>query len=281
MADDLLVTGAHGQLGRAVLAACRRRGLSAAGHDVDTLDITDRAQVGAAVSTVRPKVVYNCAAFTAVDRCESEEALATRVNGHAVGFLAEACTDHDALLLQISTDYVFAGDSGRPYTEDDPPRPVNAYGRSKLLGEAQARRAVQHLIVRTAWLYGHGGNSFVEAIRGQLAGGRRQLRVVADQRGCPTFCDDLAEALLDLVEVGARGTVHAANSGHTTWHGLAEAVVDLTGFDAEVLPVGTDAFPRPAPRPACSILATDRLESLLGRPMPPWRDALERYLCAS
>jgi dTDP-4-dehydrorhamnose reductase len=274
----LLVTGSLGQLGRAVLSAAEQRGLETEGHDLDTLDITDSAAVDDMVSRVRPGVVVNCAAFTAVDQCEKDEATATAVNGTAVEHLARACNRQGALLVQISTDYVFPGNGDRPYREDDPTGPAGTYGRSKLLGEHAARHALQHLILRTAWLYGHGGRHFVAAILRQIQGGATTLRVIADQHGCPSFCDDVAAATLDLVSVGARGTVHVVNSGATTWHGFATEIVRRSGLSSEVTPVSTSEYPLPAPRPAYSILDTARLASLLGAPLPDWRDALGRYL---
>jgi dTDP-4-dehydrorhamnose reductase len=186
--------------------------------------------------------------------------------------------------VQISTDYVFAGDGDRPYREDDPVAPKSAYGRTKLRGEELAADARRHLVVRTAWLYGHGGRNFVEAIRGQIDGGAESLKVVADQRGSPTYCNDLAEAVLDLMEADVDGVVHAVNTGETTWHGFAVAIASLLGKDVEVLQVKTGEFPRPAPRPAYSVLDTSRLSGVLGRSIPPWEDALARYLealCAS
>ncbi len=280
----LLVTGSRGQLGRALLAVAARRGIPAVGHDVDTLDITDREAVGALVASVAPGVIVNCAAFTAVDACEEREAEALRINGEAVGHLADAAGATGALLVQISTDYVFSGEGSRPWREDDPPAPLSAYGRTKLEGERWAARAPEHLIVRTAWLFGHGGSNFVEAILRQLEAGRPRLEVVADQTGCPTLADDLAEAILDLVERGVRGTVHVVNSGHTTWHGFASEIVRLAGAPVEVVPITTAETGRPAPRPAWAVLDTTRLGELLGRRLPSWTDALARYMearCAS
>ena len=275
---DLFVTGADGQLGRALLAAAAARGVAAEGHDLDTLDITDARAVREAISWCRPAAVINCAAFTAVDACEEREAEATAVNGDAVGHLAAACDLTDALLVQISTDYVFSGDAGRPYREEDPPAPVNAYGRGKLRGEEAAASAREHLIVRTAWLYGRGGANFVEAIRRQLEAGAGELSVVADQRGNPTFADDLAAALLGLIGAEARGVVHAVNEGETSWHGFAEEIVRRLGRSAPVRRVTSDDLGLPARRPASSVLATDRLQAVLGRPLPHWKDALGRYL---
>ena len=281
---SLLITGAHGQLGRALAAVAADRGLSCEGRDVDTLDIRDAAAVHNWIAAARPAAVINCAAMTAVDDCESNEAEATAINGDSVGHLAAACTAVGARLVQISTDYVFSGDGDRPYMENDATVPLSAYGRSKLLGEELARSSGSHLIVRTAWLYGHGGRSFVETIRAQIEGGARKLRVVADQRGCPTYCDDLAAAVLDLVDAQAEGVVHAVNSGDTSWHGFAVEIARILQAGVDVEPVSSSEFPRPAQRPAYSLLDTSRLAALLGRPMPHWRDALQTYLdrsCAS
>ena len=277
----VLVTGVHGQLGRALASVCAERGIDFEGRDIDTLDIGDAAAVTEWIRTSKPYAVINCAAFTAVDDCESDEQSASRVNGTAVGHIAKACNKVDARLVQISTDYVFAGDGDRPYTEDDPVAPVSAYGRTKLRGEELAAEARHHLVVRTAWLYGHGGRNFVEAIRGQIESGTESLKVVADQRGSPTFCDDLAETVLDLMDAEIYGMVHAVNTGETTWHGFAVAIANLLGKDVEVQRVQTGEFPRPAPRPAYSVLDTSRLSVALGHSMPPWEDALARYLEAS
>jgi len=275
---DLLITGVHGQLGRALEMMARQRGLTVAGHDVDTLDIRDAAAVAALVGALEPTTLINCAAFTAVDACEADEAAATAINGTAVGHLAAACNAAGARLVHLSTDYVFSGDGDRPYTESDPVAPASAYGRSKLEGERLARTADRHLIVRTAWLYGRGGASFVEAIRRQINGGASSLRVVADQVGSPTFCDDLAEALVDLVDAEAGGVVHAVNSGSTSWHGFAVEIVRLLGAEVAVHPVTTADYPRPAKRPAYSVLDTSRLAAVIGRPLPSWQEALARYL---
>jgi dTDP-4-dehydrorhamnose reductase len=278
MAADWLITGSHGQLGRALARGCARRGTTCDGRDVDTLDICDEAAVAGWIAGARPQVVVNCAAFTAVDACEEQSEQAMRVNGTAVGHLAAACNRAGAQLVHISTDYVFSGEGDRPYREDDPVAPRSAYGRSKQRGEELARNAEKHLIVRTAWLYGHGGRNFVEAIRRQIDSGVRSLRVVADQRGNPTFCDDLAAAIIDLVAAGAAGTLHAVNAGDTTWHGFAREIARAIGADLEIVPVTTAEYQRPAPRPAYSVLDTTRLEGVLGRPMPGWRDGLRRYL---
>lgn len=273
-----LITGAHGQLGRALTAGCAARNIGCEGRDIDTLDICDAGAARKWIVEAGPSVVINTAAYTAVDDCEIDEERATAVNGLAVGHLAEACNEIGALLIQISTDYVFPGDAERPYLEGDAVAPASAYGRSKLRGEELARSAHRHLVVRTAWLYGHGGRNFVEAIRNQINAGAPSLKVVADQRGCPTFCDDLASAILDLAATGATGVMHAVNSGSTTWHGFAVEIARLLGSAVDVAPVTTEEVPRPAPRPPYSVLDIRRLETALGRPMPPWQDGLRRYL---
>ncbi len=277
----LLVTGSDGQLGRALLVEAAARGLSAEGHDVDTLDIRDPEAVRQMLNWIRPAALVNTAAFTAVDACESQEDEAMAINGTAVGHLAAACDLTGTVLVQISTDYVFSGDADRPYREDDPPAPISAYGRTKLRGEELAAGAKEHLIVRTAWLYGIGGRNFVEAIRRQIEGGAERLRVVDDQRGSPTFAGDLATAILDLLDVGARGIVHGVNAGSTTWYGFAREIVRQLRAEVDVEPVPTGDVPRPARRPRNSVLETRRLTTLLGRPMPEWPDALARYLEAT
>jgi dTDP-4-dehydrorhamnose reductase len=281
---SVLITGSYGQLGKALLAAADARSIPAEGRDVDTIDITDRGAVMSWITEIRPRVVVNCAAYTAVDDCEEHEDEARAVNATAVRHLADACDTSGAKLIQISTDYVFDGTAAKPYREDDPVAPSSAYGRTKLLGERAAQTADDHLVVRTAWLYGLGGRHFVGAIQRQIEAGNQRLRVVADQFGSPTFCDDLAAVILDLSAVGATGIVHAANSGITSWHGFATEIARQLGAEIEVVPVTTDEFPRPARRPAYSGLATSRLEELIGRRLPSWQDALTRYLeaaCAS
>lgn len=276
--SEILITGNRGQLGQAVQRLATSRGLSCSGSDIDTLDIADAAEVETWIKAHQPRMIFNCAAYTAVDDCEERELEAKAINGTAVGHLAAACRRHHTRLIHVSTDYVFAGNGVRPYRETDSVGPVSAYGRTKLVGEEMAAEAPRHLILRTAWLYGLGGRNFVEAIRRQIERGAEELKVVADQRGCPTFCDDLASAMLDLGECEAEGIVHVVNAGETTWHGFACEIARLMGSSIPIIPVGTETYPRPAPRPAYSVLDTARLQSLLGREMPRWQDALARYM---
>ncbi len=278
---DILMTGNQGQLGRAIERLAADRQLSVSGSDIDTLDIADADRVERWIEEHRPQTLINCAAFTAVDDCETHKSQAKSINGTAVGNLASACRKFGVRLIHISTDYVFDGKGSRPYREDDRVGPTSAYGRTKLLGEQMAAQTPRHLIVRTAWLYGLGGRNFVEAIRRQINGGAKELKVVADQYGCPTFCDDLGAAILDLTGTDACGIVHAVNSGDTTWHGFATEIAHRMGSTISILPVTTEAFPRPAPRPAYSVLDTSRLQIILNRSMPTWHDAVARYMEAS
>ena len=278
-----VVTGAGGQLGRCLAARLRshRHFALGAALDREALDVTDEKAVHAALRELRPDVVANTAAMTQVDRCESEPEAAERANARAPGFVADACHAVGARLVQISTDYVFDGRSARPYREDDPTAPTSVYGRTKLEGERRSFAACPDaLVVRTAWVFGPGRN-FVATILQAAArarGGGAPLRVVDDQRGSPTYAGHLADALLRLVEADARGLYHVANSGTATWWELARAAVDAWGHpELPIEKVTTDEYPRPAPRPAWSVLDLGRTEGA-GVRMPAWREGLRAYL---
>lgn len=238
------------------------------------LDITDSRLVSAAVQEHAPDVIVNCAAYTKVDVAESEEAAANAINGSAVELLAAAANEAGASLVQISTDFVFDGSKRTPYEVDDPTGPLSAYGRSKLLGEVAARHAEKHLIVRTSWLFGVHGPNFVQAIRNQIRKGVESLRVVNDQRGRPTYTPHLARAIVRLVNQQAQGVVHYADADECTWYDFACAIAP--GFP--IHPVSSDEFPRPARRPAYSVLSTERYERLTGAAPESWREGLREYL---
>jgi dTDP-4-dehydrorhamnose reductase len=227
---------------------------------------------------MEPDAVFQCAAYTAVDAAEENEAAAMRVNAESVAFAAGACHKIGAALVYPSTDYVFSGVSNRPYRPGDPTGPLNAYGRSKLAGEVAARRAGRWLVVRTSWLYGQGGPNFVDTIR-QLAGERERLEVVDDQVGRPTWTGTLAKAMVELVMRRAEGVLHVTDQGEpVSWHGLARAILERTGERAEVVPVPSSRFPRPARRPSYSVLDCSGAERLLGEALPEWRGVLVGYL---
>jgi dTDP-4-dehydrorhamnose reductase len=275
----LLVTGALGMLGTDVVALADARGIAVIGVDVADGDLTDAGQAELLVEASRPDVIINCAAWTDVDAAEAAEDKATAVNGLAVENLARAAARQATRLIQVSTDYVFRGDAtGVPYTEDAEPDPANAYGRSKLAGE-KAALAAGGVVVRTAWLYGAHGTNFVATMQ-RLERERDTVDVVDDQVGQPTWTHDLADRLLDLAQLpNARGVFHGTATGQTSWHGLARAVFRLIGADPErVRPTSSAAFPRPATRPAWSVLGQARWASIGLAPLPEWRDQLNRFL---
>jgi len=272
----LLLTGAAGMLGHDVAAAAER-----AGHDVTALsrrdlDIRDAAAVDAAIAATRPDAVINCAAWTDVDGAEAHEAEATALNGAAAGHVAAAAARAGGFAVQLSTDYVFDGAATTPYLESAPTGPRSAYGRSKLAGElAVAEHAPgAHAIVRTAWLFGAHGRNFVATML-RLAGERDELTVVDDQIGCPTFTGHLARALLTIAEQRLGGIRHVAGGGECSWYDLAAATFDATGAGVELHRGRTGDLDRPAPRPAYSVLRSERPDTPL---LPPWREGLHAYL---
>jgi dTDP-4-dehydrorhamnose reductase len=275
-----LVTGAGGMLGRDLVAALADRGEPVSGMDRASLDVTDGAAVADAIAAARPDVVVNCAAWTAVDDAEASEEQALAVNAGGAAVLAAACAGSGGSgtrLVQVSTDYVFAGDAGRPYAEDDVPAPRTAYGRTKLAGEREvlSRLPGSGYVVRTAWLYGAHGPNFVKTMI-RLSDERPTVDVVDDQRGQPTWTADVARQIIALIGSAARpGVYHATSSGQTTWCGLAREIFELLGADpSRVRPVPSSAFPRPAPRPAYSVLGHGAWSGPGIAPIGDWRAAL-------
>jgi dTDP-4-dehydrorhamnose reductase len=264
------VTGANGLLGRAV---CAQLGAAAIATGRE-LDVTDAAAIARFAETTPFTHVIHCAAFTKVDLAESQEAEARRCNVDGARNVALAARQRQARCVQVSTDYVFPGDANVPYAEDAPTGPINAYGRTKLDGE-RAALELDATVVRTSWLYGKGGPSFVATMLRLLAE-RPEVRVVADQRGRPTYAADLAKALIALLDAPP-GVWHFANAGETTWYELACAVRDLARLPGKVTPITTAEYPTPARRPAYSVLSTARFERALYAPRP-WRDALAEHL---
>ncbi len=277
-----LVTGAGGQLGTDVMAVLGAQEADARGFDRATFDIADPDAVEVTLSAVAPTVVVNCAAYTAVDAAEADESAATVVNGEAPGNLARWCAAHRARFIQVSTDYVFAGDATMPYEVDHPTDPGSAYGRSKLAGErATVAAGGDAHVVRTAWVYGATGSNFVKTIA-RLAREQETLRVVDDQIGSPTWSYQLAAALVALGLAPVEpGIWHCSGAGQTSWYGLAGAIFSELGLDpARITPTTTAEFPRRAPRPAYSVLS-NRKWLAAGLPgLPPWRDALHEALAS-
>ena len=273
----LLITGAGGMLGADVAVAASRAGHEVAAFTRADLDITDAGAVLAAVREASPDAVLNCAAWTDVDGAEGDEPAATAVNGAGAGNVAAAAAVAGALVVHVSTDYVFDGAADDPYVESSPVAPLSAYGRSKLAGErAVAQGAPRSAIVRASWLFGPNGRNFVDTILG-LGAERDEVTVVDDQRGCPTYTGHLAGALVEIAERGLTGTLHVAGGGHCTWHELAVAALEAAGADCRVRPGRTSGLGRPAPRPANSVLRSERDDAPA---LPHWREGLAEHLTA-
>lgn len=289
----LALIGANGMLARKVRELATTDYLISS-YDLPGFDITNREQVLAEMVRLQPAVIVNCAAFTNVDGCETQEAFATGINGAGPSYLAEAAETVGAVLVHISTDYVFDGRKGSPYLETDPVGPLSAYGRSKLAGEQAilASGLDRFFIIRTSWLYGPGGKNFVETIL-RLAREREGLRIVADQVGSPTYTGDLAEAIYNLLELNASpqspapgfyGIYHFSNAGQCSWHEFASEIVAQMKRRGEplkvkkVVPVRTEEYPLPAPRPAYSVFSKDKYRAATGVEVPGWQESLVKYL---
>lgn len=284
MPEHWFVTGSYGQLGRALMERLTHANTPVSGCDIDELDVAEPDAVRKRLASLpRPLVWANAAGFTQVDRCEREPEVAARANAVAPAVLAEACAVAGVRLVHVSTDYVFPGDARRPYREDDPTGPRSVYGRTKLAGECAVLAASDDfLVVRTSWVFGAGRN-FIAAVLDQAARRRAgtasgPLRVVDDQTGRPTYAVDLADAIVRLVEAGARGLVHVANQGVATWWDLARRALDGAGYaDIEIERIKSSDLVTDAARPAWSVLDTTRAESL-GVKSRSWQDAVTAYL---
>jgi dTDP-4-dehydrorhamnose reductase len=287
----ILVTGVTGQLGGEVAIEFKRLGHEVIATDRQTLDFMQPAQAAVLVRSQQPDWVINCAAYTQVDKAESEPEVAFTVNRDTPEQLAQAVVEYGGRLLQVSTDFVFDGRQTRPYVEDDAPNPLGVYGRSKLEGEQAVLAALPAAtLLRTAWVYGAHGHNFVKTML-RLAGEGKPLRVVSDQIGSPTWTADIVTAITSLVDRQAAGVFHFTAAGETSWHGFASAILaeaSRIGFDINtdsVEPIPTTDYPTPATRPAYSVLNTDKIKPWLSAPVPEWRDSLknmlqELYTCA-
>jgi dTDP-4-dehydrorhamnose reductase len=264
----ILVTGAGGQLGRALGPALQDHQVTSLTRS--ELDVTDARAVEDAVRAHRPELLVNAAAYNAVDAAETDREAAFRANALGPRLLAEAAAARGAAILHISTDYVFDGEKGGAYDEADAPHPLSAYGESKLAGEQAVRAAnPKHYLVRTAWVYAQGGKNFPRTILALAEKG--PVRVVDDQRGSPTFAPHLAAAIARLVATGAFGTWHLAGAGEASWYELTCALFRLKGVETPVTPVKTAEFPRPARRPRLSSLVSTREPRIV---LPPWEEGL-------
>jgi dTDP-4-dehydrorhamnose reductase len=277
----LLIVGAKGQLGRELCGQAGREGISIVAAGRDELDVTRAEAVRQFVRAAAPRAIINAAAYTAVDKAESETEAAYVINALGPEHLARAAAELDIPLLHVSTDYVFDGTKGGAYTEDDPVAPLGAYGRTKEEGERRVRAAhAQHIVLRTSWVYGVHGNNFLKTML-RLSGERDELRVVADQRGCPTATIDIARALFAAEAAASAGrakwgSYHFAGTGVTTWHRFASVIVEAaaraSGRSVPVTAIETKDYPTPAKRPVNSELDSSRFAEVFGYRSPPWQD---------
>ncbi|HOV80036.1 MAG TPA: dTDP-4-dehydrorhamnose reductase [Bacillota bacterium] len=274
----VMVTGAAGMLGRAVTAEYAGRKAEVIALGRHELDVTDLGRARRVIGAHRPDIVVNCAAYTNVDGAETEIRRAFLCNGLGARNLAVACRETGAVLVHISTDYVFDGKKSGPYGIYDDPRPLNVYGSSKLWGErALALIEGRYYLVRTSWLFGPGGNNFVTTLLRLVQGGG-EVRVVNDQTGSPTYTLDLARAVADLTLTGCCGIYHVTNQGNTTWYGFAEEILKKSDLRIVLTPCSTEETGRPARRPQNSVLDPFPLEETVGYLLPAWQDALARYM---
>jgi dTDP-4-dehydrorhamnose reductase len=283
----ILITGADGQLGNALRASAGDSPHDFLFTDVTELDITDADAVFRYIHSNKVDYCINCAAYTQVDKAEQDQEKAHSINVRGVEHLARACQEHNTTFLHISTDFVFDGRTNVPYKEATEGNPINAYGVSKLNGELMALGNCERtVVVRTSWLYSVYGRNFVKTIL-KLCAERNELEVVYDQVGSPTHADDLAAALLTMIDQfesypevidGLRGVYHYANSGVCSWYDLAVAINEIKALNVIVNPVHTDTFPTPAKRPRYSVLDTEKIRNAFGLSIPHWRQSLARCL---
>jgi len=277
----LLITGAYGQLGNEMRVALERYPhLESIFTDVDTLDITDKNAVDAFVALHKPNVLINCAAYTAVDKAEDDLALCYKINCDAVRNLGEVAQAHGMMVIHVSTDYVFDGTNHIPYTEDMAVSPTNVYGKSKLAGERELRKACPGaIIIRTSWLYSGFGNNFVKTML-RLGSERSQLKVIFDQIGTPTYAADLADSMLQIIDYGkfVPGIYHFSNEGVCSWYDFTKMIFKLAHVECEVLPIESKDYAVRTPRPHYSVLNKSKLKSTYNQAIPYWMDGLERCL---
>lgn len=276
----ILVTGARGMLGTDLICLLEENEHEVFATDIQELDITRKESLHEMVGAIFPDAIINCAAYTNVDKAEEEPDKAFRINGLAVRNLAHVCRDLGIDLCHISTDYVFDGEKNGAYVPDDPPHPINTYGASKLAGENHIREILtKFYIVRTSWLYGKYGKNFVYTIL-RLAKEKKELKVVDDQIGSPTWTVTLSRVIERLIRTKKFGIYHATDQTENgiSWYDFAKEIVGLLGLRAEIIPIKTKDFPRPARRPLNSLFDLTAVESILDQKLPTWKDSLRTFL---
>ena len=272
----IFITGANGQLGRELQK--RLQGTDFRATDVQELDITDESAVASMIGGYKPDVVIHGAAWTQVDAAEEKPDLAWQVNAIGTQNIAKACRPNDATMVYISTDYVFSGEGNLPFAVDAEKFPVNMYGMTKLFGEQAVQMLLRkYFIIRISWVFGKNGNNFIKTML-RLGKERKELNVVADQWGSPTYTADLAPLICDMIETEKYGVYHATNEGITCWADFAAVIFKETGISCEVHPIPTEAYPTRAQRPKNSRLSKKSLDAAGFHRLPDWRDALKRYL---
>lgn len=274
----ILVTGVKGQLGYDVVNELEKRGHTPIGVDVEEMDITDASAVEKEIKKEPLDAVIHCAAYTAVDAAEDNREICMRVNAEGTRNIARVCRELDIKMVYISTDYVFDGEGERPWEPDDPRNPLNVYGESKYQGELAVEEYLEkYFIVRIAWVFGVNGKNFIKTML-RLSENQKEINVVNDQTGSPTYTFDLAVLLADMVETEKYGRYHATNEGLCTWYEFAKEIFRQAGADVKVNPVSSDEFPAKAKRPHNSRMDKSKLVQNGFRPLPSWQDALKRYL---
>lgn len=274
----VLVTGVTGQLGYDVAAELTRRGIEHMGVGSKEMDLTNAKQVEEVIRAYHPDVIIHCAAYTAVDKAEDEYDKCMAVNTDGTLAIAKAAKDINAKMVYISTDYVFSGEGNLPFAVDVEKGPVNMYGLTKLLGEQAVQMLLQkYFIIRISWVFGKNGNNFIKTML-RLGKERKELNVVADQWGSPTYTADLAPLICDMIETEKYGVYHATNEGVTCWAAFAAAIFKEAGISCEVHPIPTETYPTPALRPKNSRLSKKSLDMAGFQRLPDWRNALKRYL---
>lgn len=274
----VLVTGVKGQLGYDVVKELEKRGMEAVGVDIDEMDITDAQNVEKVLKETAPDAVIHCAAYTAVDAAEEQEDICRRVNADGTRNIAKVCRELDIKMIYISTDYVFNGQGTRPWEPEDERQPLNVYGQTKYEGELAVQELLEkYFIVRIAWVFGVNGKNFIKTML-RLAETNKRITVVNDQYGSPTYTYDLARLLVDMILTEEYGVYHATNEGICTWYEFACEIFKQAGIDMEVVPVTAAEYQAKAKRPENSRMSKEKLAENGFDRLPPWQDALKRYL---
>jgi dTDP-4-dehydrorhamnose reductase len=280
--NNVLIIGNKGQLGTDMTQVATKSGFSVQGIDFPDIDITQKDSIVQCLKQFKPAYIINCAAFTAVDDCEAKTEIAFNVNGNGPGNLAEISNQIHAKLIHISTDYVFDGTKKTPYLENDPTNPNTVYGKSKLEGEIQiSKNSNNYQIYRIAWLYGLHGNNFVKTIRTVAAKkyiAKEPLKVVNDQFGTPTYTVDVCRQIIRTMNENINGIIHCTSEGFCTWYDFAREIITQAGIPVDLVPCTTNEFPRPAPRPAFSVLENEILKKNHQNLMPDWKVAYSSFL---